>query len=258
MKTRGFTLLELIVVVAVFGVFAAMAYGGLNYVLTARRSLEVSLDRTAEWQKAFQRVRNDLELATPRASRDGFGAPEPAFVFEDFGARIVFTRSGWRNPLSLPRPSLERVVYRFDDRQREFVRETWRVLDRAEDNEPLKLVVLTGVDDARWRFMDRNRAWQERWPPPSTSTGAAANTLMPLAIELTLESKDFGEVIWLLRPGVEPATVIPDPGGGGGGGSGSGGGGNGNGSGNGNGNGGSGGGGSGEVGQIGNAPGGTQ
>lgn len=207
MRARGFTLLELIVVIAVFGVFAAMAYGGLNYVLTARKTLEVSLDRTAEWQKAFQRVRNDLELATPRASRNGFGEAEPAFLFEEFGARIVFTRSGWRNPLSLPRPSLERVVYRYDERNRELLRETWRVLDRADDNEPLKLVVLKQVDDLRWRFMDRNRAWQERWPPQGTSTtAAAANTQIPLAIELTLESKDFGEVVWLLRPGVEAAA----------------------------------------------------
>lgn len=213
MKARGFTLLELIVVVAVFGVFAAMAYGGLNYVLTARKTLEVSLDRTAEWQKAFQRVRNDLELVTPRAARNGFGQAEPAFLFEEFGARIEFTRSGWRNPLSLPRPSLERVVYRFDDRNRELLRETWRVLDRAEDNEPLKLVVLQGIDDARWRFMDRTRAWQERWPPQSNSTSAtsgSASTLIPLAIELTLESKDFGEVVWLLRSGVESASANTD------------------------------------------------
>jgi len=252
MRARGFTLLELIVVIAVFGVFAAMAYGGLNYVLTARKTLEVSLDRTAEWQKAFQRVRNDLELATPRASRNGFGQAEAAFLFEEFGARIEFTRSGWRNPLSLPRPSLERVVYRFDDRKRELVRETWRVLDRAEGNEPLQLVVLKQVDDARWRFMDRSRNWQERWPPQNTSTSSAAgNTLIPLAIELTLESKDFGEVVWLLRPGVEAAAANSNTPPGTGAGTGTGGSGSG---GSGTGTGGSGGSGEGEVGQIGNPP----
>lgn len=211
-ETRGFTLLELIVVLAVFGLFAAMAYGGLNYVLTARKTLEVQMDRTAEWQKAFQRVRNDLELATPRAARNGFGQVEAAFLFEQFGARIEFTRSGWRNPLSQPRASLERVVYRFDDRTREFLRETWRVLDRAEDNEPQKLVLLSKIDDARWRFMDSSRQWQERWPPQSAgATASSSNLLIPKAIELTLESKDFGEIVWLLRPGVDAAAAAPPP-----------------------------------------------
>lgn len=211
-SARGFTLLELIVVLAVFGVFAVMAYGGLNYVLTARKDIEVRLNRTAEWQKAFQRVRNDLELAVPRAARNGFGQPQAAFLFEPFGARIEFTRSGWRNPLSLPRASLERVVYRYDERSRELLRETWRVLDRADDQEPQKLVVLTQIDDARWRFMDSNRQWQDRWPPSSTrSATAGASVLLPKAIELRLETKDFGEIVWLLRPGVEPAAAPVTP-----------------------------------------------
>lgn len=209
MRAKGFTLLELIIVLAVFGVFSVMAYGGLNYVLKARQSIELQLDRSAEWQKAFQRVRNDLELAVPRAGRDGFGQPQAAFVFEQFGARIEFTRSGWRNPLSQPRASLERVVYRYDDRSRELLRETWRALDRAEQNEPVKLVVLSQIDDARWRFMDSNRQFQDRWPPQSAGVGSASNLLLPLAIELTLESKDYGEIVWLLRPGVEPIKALP-------------------------------------------------
>ncbi|MES2884706.1 MAG: type II secretion system minor pseudopilin GspJ [Pseudomonadota bacterium] len=207
-RAQGFTLLELIVVLAVFGLFAVMAYGGLNYVLKARKTIEVQLARTAEWQKAFQRARNDLELAVPRGSRDGFGQPQAAFVFEEFGSRIEFTRSGWRNPLSQPRASLERVVYRYDDRTRELLRETWRVLDRGADKDPLKLVLLTQVDDARWRFMDASRQWQDRWPPQSTGTATtgSSNLLLPKAVELTLETKDFGEIVWLMRPGVEPVT----------------------------------------------------
>lgn len=207
-RARGFTLLELIIVLAVFGVFSAMAYGGLNYVLTTRKVIEAQLARTAEWQKAFQRVRNDLELAVPRPARDGFGQPQAAFHFETFGARIELTRAGWRNPLSLPRASLERVVYRYDDRSRELLRETWRVLDRASEDEPQKLVLLSQIDDARWRFLDSNRQWHDRWPPASTSSAsstATGSSLLPKAMELSLESKDFGKVVWLLRPGVEPA-----------------------------------------------------
>ena len=206
-RDRGFTLLELIIVIAVFAVFAAMAYGGLNYVLKARKTIEVQLGRNAEWQKAFQRMRNDLEFAVPRAARDGYGQVQPAFRFEEFGARIELTRSGWRNPLLAPRASLERIVYRYDAEKRELLRETWRVLDRAREDQPLQLVVLGGIDEARWRFMDANREWRDRCQAASGSTGSAANlTLMPKAIELKLETKDFGEIVWLFRPGVEPVA----------------------------------------------------
>ena len=152
--TRGFTLLELVVVLAIFGVFAAMAYGGLNYVLNARRELETRLDRTAEWQKAFQRLRNDFQLASTRGARDGFGQYKAALLFDSYGPVVELTRGGWRNPLSLPRPTLERIVYRYDEKKRELQRETWRVLDRASDRDPVSVVVLSGIDEVRWRFLD--------------------------------------------------------------------------------------------------------
>ena len=197
---RGFTLLELVVVLAIFGVFAAMAYGGLNYVLNARRELETRLDRTAEWQKAFQRLRNDFQLASTRGARSGFGQSEPALVFNDFGPTVEFTRAGWRNPLSLPRPTLERIVYRFDEDQRELQRQTWRVLDRADDRDPVSVVVLSAIDEVRWRFWDGS-AWSEQWP--SQSLGASQTTGQspppPQGVELTLKSKDYNEVRWLFR-----------------------------------------------------------
>lgn len=206
-RAAGFTLLELIIVIAVFAVFAAMAYGGLNYVLTARKTIEAQLDRTAAWQKAFQRLRNDLELAAPRGTRDDYGQPAAAFVFEPFEARIEFTRAGWRNPLLLPRPGLERVVYRYDDKARALLRETWRVMDRAEDQTPQKLVLLEEIDTLRWRFMDGSRQWQDRWPPTATtSTPGTASLLLPRAVELRLTSKDWGEIVWLFRPDVSPAS----------------------------------------------------
>ena len=205
-RAQGFTLLELIVVLAIFGVFAAMAYGGLNYVLTARRELETRLDRTAEWQKAFQRLRNDFQTTSARGARGGFGQPLPALLFEELGPRVEFTRAGLRNPLSVPRSSLERVAYRYDEDTRELRRETWRVLDRADDREPSGVVVLSGVDEVRWRFMDRSRAWTDRWPPQGGSSpppagptppGAVAPPPQPRAVELTLKSRDYGEVRWL-------------------------------------------------------------
>ena len=204
-RPSGFTLLELIVVLAVFSIFAAMAYGGLNYVLNTRRQIESRLARTAEWQKAFQRLRNDFQAASTRDARNGFGIATPALVFEEFGRRVEFTRAGWRNPLLAPRASLERVVYRYDEKEHQLLRETWHVLDRAQDDNSYKLVVLGGIDEISWRFMDASREWQINWPVqvssgPAPGPAGPANPL-PRAVELTLKSKDYTEVRWLFRLG---------------------------------------------------------
>lgn len=204
MKARGFTLLELVVVIAVFSVFASMAYGGLNYVLKARRQVETALNRTAEWQKAFNRMRNDFELASTRGARDGFGEFKPALVFDEYGPRVEFTRSGWRNPLLAPRASLERVVWRYDDKNKRLLRETWRNLDRASDADPAQLVVLENLKDVKWRFLDGSREWQQRWPVQAAPSVAGGDVPLPKAMEVTLTSADYGSVRWLFRPGVSP------------------------------------------------------
>ncbi len=49
---RGFTLLELIVVIAIFALFSIMAYGGLDSVLKTRHQVERAQERVAELQKA--------------------------------------------------------------------------------------------------------------------------------------------------------------------------------------------------------------
>lgn len=201
---RGFTLLELMVVIGIFALLAVMAYGGLDSVLSTRKAVEASMTRTAEWQKAYQRLRNDLQQVRNRPARDGFGDLQ-GFRYEREG-RLQFTRSGWRNPLGLKRPSLERVHYRLDDGQ--LLRESWRVLDQAQDSPVASSVLLSGVEELRWRFMDNSREWQETWPPGSVSLDGPPQP-PPLAIELRLRSKDWDEVTLLFRAGAEGVRAAP-------------------------------------------------
>lgn len=212
MKTqRGFTLLELIIVIAIFGVMSAMAYGGLNSVLKSRVHIEKALERTSELQKSYMRLRNDFQEARNRPVRDGYGDPQPAFV-TDHDGNVAFSRAGWRNPMGQPRSSLERVIYRYDTDKKTLIRSSYRVLDQAQDSKPVDQVLLENVEEVQWRYLDANREWGGEWPSRN-SHSTTSSTVPPLAVELTLRTTDFGELRYLFRLGMDPLPrgFVPGP-----------------------------------------------
>nr|WP_084196919.1 type II secretion system minor pseudopilin GspJ [Solimonas soli] len=218
-SVRGFTLLEIIIVVAIFAIFAMLAYGGLDAVLKTRKSVETAQLRLAELQKAYIRLRDDFQQVRNRPIRDNYGDQQPGLRGAD-NAAVEFTRGGWRNPLSQPRSTLERVGYRLEDGA--LLRSSWRLLDRAQDTKPVDVVLLRDVTDLRWRFLDQQREWQTRWPPLASGATAAQAAVVapPAGVEVTLKTKDLGELSFLFRIGLDADTgagvAPPLPGTGGG------------------------------------------
>lgn len=195
-RAAGFTLVELIVVLGIFSVVSLLAYGGLASVLNSRVTVQAAIDRTAAFQKAFFRLRDDLQQVRERPVRNSYGtAFEPA-LWLNYERRLEFTRGGWRNPLSHPRSTMERVAYRLDD-DRQLVRDSWRVLDRGPDSPVVSVVLLDRVRQAEWRFLDDTRQWHPEWPPPANVQGAPQPA--PMAVELTLETDDWGELRLLFK-----------------------------------------------------------
>ena len=206
---RGFTLLELIVVVAIFAVLSILAYGGLSSVLKTRQGVENSLQQIADLQRAYWRLREDLQQVAPRPATDEFGDTRPA-LFSELGGSLVLTRGGWRNPLNLPRSSMQRIQYELDEEQ--LIRKSWRSLDQAPNAEPAELMVMDGVLDLRWRFLgegsadaDSDAQWAESWPADVASGQNNPAAPAPRAIELVLDTKRWGEIRWLFATGLSTA-----------------------------------------------------
>ena len=155
-RNGGFTLLELVVVLAIFGIVAVMAYGGLNNVLKARVAIEDNLQRVSELQRAYLRMREDFQQLQPRAVRDEFGEPQSAVLGRrEEGVEII--HGGWRNPAGHPRSQLQRVRWFVEDDQ--LIRGHFRYLDRAPRAEPQRLQVLDDVERMTLRYLDGNREW---------------------------------------------------------------------------------------------------
>ena len=199
MRTRGFTLLEVLVAVVIFGIISILAYGGYNQLIRQSEIVESSATRTRAIQSTVQRMAEDFEMLEPRPIREPLGETlEPAL--RAGGTRVDtlldLTRSGWTNPAGLTRSTLQRVTYRLMDNKLE--RAYWNARDRTLTTEPTSAVLLDKVRTASFRFMDQNQTWHDQWPPLGYS-GPDAVRLRPIAVEVTLELEDWGKLVRLLE-----------------------------------------------------------
>ena len=214
-STLGFTLLELLISIAIFAMIAAMAYSGLNNVLLARSQTEARTQELYKLQMALTLMERDIEQTVDRPVRDEYGEVQPAFVANEYGDYLLeFTRTGWLNPLNLPRSHLQRIAYSVKDEK--LIRSIWYVLDRAQDSERYDIVLLEDVKNLQIRYLDNKKEWQRSWPPLTSSGLTQAQTQAlaqaqnqvaaapppPGGIVVEIETKGFGKVErWFHLPG---------------------------------------------------------
>lgn len=210
-RTHGFTLLEILVAVAVFAIFSAMAYGGLMRLLDNRQRIDAERAFWREAALAFARMEQDLSLARNRRVRDNDGLNRRwAFIGQPTDTRalaepsIEFTRGGILVPNGTT-ADLQRVGYRLVDGA--LMRVTWPVLDRAPLTKPSMTPLLHDVEEFQARFYFRsNQANTPGAPSTSTATGegwsnewpligaaAAQMPALPLAVEVTVALKGRGK-----------------------------------------------------------------
>jgi general secretion pathway protein J len=194
-SAQGFTLLELLVALAIFGLVAVMAYGGLGTVLTQRAVTDEHAQRLAALQKIYLVMQRDIEQAVLRPIRDEYGDEQAALAVEPL---FQLTRGGWSNPIGNARSTLQRVGYSLEDQR--LVRYTWPVLDRAQDSEPRQQELAVDIVSLQARYLDAANNWQESWPPEESGAGEAVlDPGLPAAVEIMLEHEFFGELIWLFQ-----------------------------------------------------------
>lgn len=194
-RTRGFTLLEVLIAVAVFAVVGVMAYGGLQAVLAQQAIARDNADRFRELQFAMQQVSRDLLQLNPRPVREPLGDGYRAALYSDPRGEVLleFTRGGWTNPLGQPRAAVQRVAYVLEDDL--LLRRHWFVPDQTLGEEPVERELLSGVQEVRLRFFGPG-GWSEAWP----AGGVGADpSLRPLAVEIALELEDWGEILRLIE-----------------------------------------------------------
>lgn len=194
----GFTLLELLVALSIFALLAVMSYAGLSSVLRTERILDDEMERLTEIQRCVFFLGRDIRQTVDRPVRDAYGDVQPAIAGSGLlttadSPLLELTRNGYSNPLGVKRSTLQRVAYRIVDHT--LVRDTWRVLDRAQDSQPDSVELCANINALQVRYLDPDQKWHDQWPPINPEYQGPA---LPLAVEVTLELDDWGDIVRLL------------------------------------------------------------
>jgi len=188
----GFTLIEVLVAMAVFAVLSALAYMTLGQTLSNSEMLTERMDRLQAVQRTMSLLSTELLQAAPRSIRGDLGDTQPALI-SDFGAAFALqlTHNGWPNSAGVPRSTQQRTAYRIEDD--ELLRYHWNVLDRTANNIAVATVLLDNIESLTFRFLQQNGEWTEQWPPTSGQPSSDTN-LLPRAVTIVLVLHDEGEL----------------------------------------------------------------
>lgn len=168
-RARGFTLLELLVAMAVLAVVGTLAFRGLNSVSEAAERLQAE---TRHWDGVtllFSQMSEDSAMAVERTVRDGSdhvraplllrGVPVDSERAED--AQLVITRLG-NGDGTAAQSAPRRVGYRLRGSTLEYL--VWPALDAAPGAMPATFPILEHVSDLKLQALALDGRWVTTWP----------------------------------------------------------------------------------------------
>ena len=202
--SAGFTLIEVLVAMAITALISAVAYGALSSALSGAESVRSAMLRSQDINQTLTLLSRDIRQVVNRSIVDEFDQRAPAL---NGGALsrypLTLTRAGWHNSTGAPRSALQRVRWWIEDDV------LWRahfpVLDRTPGTEAIETAMLDDVERFEVRFLptisdvksDRDdviddRNWRDNWMLDVSQPGLELPT--PAAIEIVLQLARLGEV----------------------------------------------------------------
>jgi general secretion pathway protein J len=189
----GFTLIEILVAVAIFGLLSVGAYTVLDAAMRSQQQTESRLNKLEQLQRAMQIIEKDFRMLSQRQVRDEFGDKVPLLrgQSEQSGQKtsIEFTRSNWRNPANLPRSNLQHVIYDFD--QGKLKRLHTIFLDQASNSTKVVRELLVDVQNFSLDYMHVDGQWHSNWGVYGSDEDKIT---LPKAVRIKLELEPFGQI----------------------------------------------------------------
>jgi general secretion pathway protein J len=189
-RNSAFTLVELLVALAIFALIAGFAYRGLQSMLDSREAMQKETRKWRDIALFVGRIERDFSAVIALPASGGVNrrmAPVTQAVPALGVSGVALIRSGsvlQENVLAAP----QRIAWRLNGNTIE--RLTWSSVDASPREEPSVVPILTSVSGLELRFLDTNGEWRRNWN--------GSPTPVPAAIEVTLKLASGESIVRLV------------------------------------------------------------
>ncbi|ENV34177.1 type II secretion system minor pseudopilin GspJ [Acinetobacter gerneri] len=165
-KQAAFTLVEVLVAIAIFAILTALGWKVFDYLIKVKERNVVKEQKLGELQSAYQQVQRDTLQIIPLTANVG-GQLEPALSLSNNtdNPRLVMSKAGVSDPLQQGLSPYERIEYRYDAQAKKLYRLKYENLNISNSVQPKSSVLLNHVDQYQVTVLNPDEMTQ--WPDPT-------------------------------------------------------------------------------------------
>ncbi|AHE67166.1 GspJ family T2SS minor pseudopilin variant LspJ [Legionella oakridgensis] len=189
MKTQGYTLIEIMVALAVFAILAVLTSVAMYHAFNTRARVNIHSDRLSELQLAMTIITRDAQQAVNRPVREAEMHLSSSFIGQPL--YFEFTRGGIVNPNGTEkRSTMKRIAFICQEQQ--LIRRSWN-LDEPKRKQYQDKIILNNLDSCSFAYLSHNRQVLTDWHEHVVMQNQIKDP-MPIAIQWTLKLHNWGEM----------------------------------------------------------------
>lgn len=183
---KGFTLVELLVAIAIFAVLSALGWKVFDYLAKVKDRNAMHEANLEQLQESYQQILRDTMQAVPLTANVK-GQQQPALVLQN--GRFNFSKTGVTDPLQQGISPHERVEYQYRADEKKLYRLKYRNLHQTGNNQPESSVMLDEVEAFEIMVLNPNEL--SSWPESSVDSQQTEQLrLLPKGIKINLTVRD--------------------------------------------------------------------
>ena len=185
-QNTGYTLIELIIALAIFAILGTISVGLLSRAFDTRARIENQMEPLTELQLAVTRINRDVAQMVDRGALSLIGHTN----------YTEFTRGGIVNPDEEDAKSTLKRVALVCGNNEKLIRKTWARVDPLSPNDFQEQALMNKLESCEFSYLGKGSTWVSDWPM-TTASPREKPPPFPRAIKLTLTLENLGEIALL-------------------------------------------------------------